>query len=128
MPTDPYTPPASSPWDTDAPQEKIWQTTTSAREIVKGWEKRRLYFNGILLLPGIGILLTLGVPASEFIGAALTFGIMGNIAFCLGPLTELYACAITSKPEQPKLRNILFGLGLGGSLILFLFIYLGVTA
>ena len=124
----PYTPPTSSAWDTDAPQEKIWQSISSAREIVKGWEKRRLYFNAILLLPGIGILLTLGVPASGFIGAALTFGIMGNIAFCLGPLTELYACAITSKPEHPKLRNILFGLGLGGSLILFLFIYLGVTA
>jgi len=50
MPTDPYTPPASSPWDTDSPQEKIWQTTTSAREIVKGWEKLRIYFNAALLL------------------------------------------------------------------------------
>jgi len=93
--------------------------------MVIAWEKLRLYFNLILLLPGLFVLSSLGFSLPDLFAPALFFGIMANLCYLLGPLTELYACAITRQPEQPKLRHLLFGLGLAGSLLLFLLIYAG---
>jgi hypothetical protein len=93
--------------------------------MVIAWEKLRLYFNLVLLLPGLFILSSMGLSLPTLMAPALFFAVMANLCYLLGPLTELYACAITQQPELPKLRHLLFGLGLGGSLLLFILIYAG---
>ncbi|MEY3898293.1 MAG: hypothetical protein RLZZ214_3814, partial [Verrucomicrobiota bacterium] len=86
-------------------------------ELVRGWEKLRLLYNGILLLPGTGVLILwitrqhLPVPAA-IIGGILV-GIGANIAFMLGPLAELYLRGLL-KNGAPlgKGRLLIFSAGL----------------
>ncbi len=119
MPYNPYSAPESSNNELNLlSQQPLW-----ARQIVKAWEKRRIIFNIVLLIPGILILLKMRAPFTASIGIAFFVGVMANLCYFLGPLTELYACAITSKSELPSLRKLLFGFGLAGSLLLFLFIF-----
>lgn len=63
-------------------------------ELVRSWEKLRLFYNGIVLIPGISILIVWNIhqhtPQSVAIMSGLFVGFCANIAFFLGPLTELY--------------------------------------
>jgi hypothetical protein len=119
--TNPYAPPASAtpPPDNAAP-----------RRIVGGWERRRLLYNVILLFPGIWILALLlwqGLHFFLLVFMALSVAAAANACFCLGPLAELYAAAITHSSELPRLRRLLFWAGTALSLIPFL-IFLGMLA
>lgn len=63
-------------------------------ELVRGWEKLRLQFNGILFLPGVGVIVLwvgrteLTLPTAVIMAAPIAIG--ANVAFFLGPLAELY--------------------------------------
>jgi hypothetical protein len=63
-------------------------------ELVRSWEKFRLYYNGILLLPGLGVLTLfvtrLDMPAGGAAASGTFVAVGANIAFFLGPLAELY--------------------------------------
>lgn len=121
----PYAAPRSA--STEAPAH--FPPPASPRSIVKGWERLRLPYNAILFVAGIILLgiitIRTGLPTSMGIGAAITVGIGANIAYLLGPLTELYFSAILDRPELPVFRRWCFIAGTGGSLLLFLLILLG---
>lgn len=97
------------------------ESSASLGELVRGWEKTRLLYNGILLLPGIGTLAipvmrgNLPIPAAVII--AITLGLSANAAFFLGPLAELYfrGLFLRGKPA-PILRRFLL---IGGLLVSF---------
>ena len=73
-----------------------------SRATVRSWERLRLIYNGILLVPGVLLIwrtLTLQattenlsvVPIGgvvELIAQAVVFGVVANICYCLGPYVE----------------------------------------
>ena len=90
--------PASSIPD-QAGHDQANLTIATIREIVTFWEKRRLVYNAILLLPGLFILWrvfglgeTAGFsPVETILGLgfwALVFGVMANICFSLARWAE----------------------------------------
>jgi hypothetical protein len=108
IPPNPYAPPAEPPPAEDR---------ANLGELVRGWEKLRLLYNGIMILPGLGVLglwvtrQHLPVPAA--IAGGIVVGIGANIAFMLGPLAELYLRGLL-KNGAPlgKGRLLIFGAGL----------------
>ncbi len=111
IPPNPYAPPAAPPPAEDR---------ATLGELVRGWEKLRLLYNGIMILPGLGVLALwitrqhLPVPAA--IAGGIVVAIGANIAFMLGPLAELYLRGLL-KNGAPlgKGRLLIFGAGLAVS-------------
>jgi len=77
------------------------------RRIMKSWEKLRLLYNGVLLLPGI----------------ALLFGVRANVCFCLGPYSEFIVTALGFPLTARKIRVLLFSLGLIMSLGIIILVW-----
>ncbi len=108
IPPNPYAPPSAPPPAEDR---------ASLGELVRGWEKLRLLYNGILILPGLGVLTLwvtrLHLPLAAAIIGGILVGIGANIAFMLGPLAELYLRGLL-KNGAPlgKGRLLIFGAGL----------------
>lgn len=109
----------------------LQDTPSSFLELIKGWEKLRLLYNAILLIPGVIILFLIDqrniMPSGTSIPSALLFAICANIGFCLGPFTELYIRGIFFRDQPtPWLRALFF---IGGALFSFLFmIFVGFGA
>ena len=104
----PYAPPSASPLASDH---------ATLGELVRAWEKLRLIYNGIMILPGIGVLVLwitrqqLPIPAAVVGG--ILFGIGANVAFMLGPLAELYLRGLfRNGASLGKGRMLVFGAGL----------------
>ncbi|WAC19262.1 hypothetical protein OVA24_18715 [Luteolibacter sp. SL250] len=104
----------ANPYATPASAAAVEPASVSALgELVKGWEKRRLLYNGVMLLPGIGVL-AVGVarefaPWPTLTAAGLMCGLAANAGFFGGPLAELYLRALLFKGNpQPWLRTALF--------------------
>ncbi len=97
-------------------------------EVVRGWEKLRLYYNLILSLPGLGIL-WLGsdqISVGEGFIAAILVGLGANIAFLLGPLTEVYLRGLFFQGRSiGRGRLLIFGAGLAISAGFFLLVLIG---
>jgi hypothetical protein len=114
----PYAPPSTPPLDEDR---------AALVELVRGWEKLRLLYNGIMILPGTCVLILwvtrqqLPLPAA-IIGGILT-GIGANATFILGPLAELYLRGfLKNGASLGKGRLLIFSAGLavsGGVLLIF---------
>ena len=100
------------------------------RRVVKSWEKLRVLYIGVLLIPGLALLLRtlhlqqeimaqnppgMGYPIMEpvalFAGSFL-FGIGANVCFCLGPYGEIMMAALGFSLTARRIRSVLFGLGL----------------
>ena len=86
-------------------------------ELVRAWEKLRLLYNGIMILPGLGVLALWVTRADLPIPAAILFGILvgagANAAFFLGPLAELYLRGLFLHGEGiGKGRWLIFSAGL----------------
>ncbi|MDA0767036.1 MAG: hypothetical protein O3A87_05310 [Verrucomicrobia bacterium] len=101
------------------------------RGIVRSWEKLRLIYNGVMVGPSIlfatlfyhdnvwwtdghssaatALLIQIGV-------GIVLFALGANICFCLGPYVELVIVALGYPVTGRKLRPVLFGMGLLGSL------------
>ena len=110
MTENPYTPPESeSPPIAKSP----------FRELVLGWEKLRLLYNGLLLLPGlmvIALFLRAGMPVAPLLALSLAFAAGANLCFLLGPLAELYLAALRPSDASSRTpRRLLFGAGLAAS-------------
>lgn len=106
----PYQTPAAAPGIAPGSQPALG-------ELVKSWEKQRLAYNAILLLPGILSMASWVWRAELAAGAAilisLVCGLAANLAFFAGPLAELYLRAIFFGGRPiPVLRRGLFGGGL----------------
>lgn len=104
----PYAPPSSPPLANDH---------ATLGELVRGWEKLRLIYNGILLLPGIGVLVLWitrqNLPVPVAVVGGILFGIGANVAFMLGPLAELYLRGLFRKGASlGRGRLLIFGAGL----------------
>jgi len=104
----PYAPP-TAPLDPFDP--------AALSELVRAWEKLRLFYNGIVLLPGISILVAWNIhqhtPQSVAIVSGLFVGFCANIAFFLGPLVELYQRGFFRYGATlGKERWLIFGAGL----------------
>ena len=111
---DPYATPQS-----DQPIEPV--SLAALGELVKSWEKMRLLYNGVLLLPGIGTLAIAVTKGLMEIGAAiivaLMCGLAANASFFLGPLAELYIRGIFFRGmPAPVLRKLLL---IGGFVVSF---------
>lgn len=116
IPPNPYAPPSAPP---------LAEDRATLGELVRSWEKLRLIYNGILLLPGTGVLILwitrqhLPVPAA-IIGGILV-GVGANIAFMLGPLAELYLRGLLRNGAPlGKGRLLIFSAGLVVSAGVFL--------
>ncbi|MEZ5302043.1 MAG: hypothetical protein R3F11_15575 [Verrucomicrobiales bacterium] len=107
-----------------APPKTVAQQHALAdtRVIVTSWERLRLWYNGILLVPGLLILIIVGIDGETYIGmaaGAIFVAVGANLAYLLGPLAELYYCGALSRPPAPRLRLVLFILGIAFSLVVF---------
>lgn len=112
-PADPYAPPLTQVSSAEPEAQQ------ALGELVKGWEKLRMLYNALLLLPGIAVLAVnvsqggMNVPIA--ITSGLLCGLGANGAYFAGPLAELYLRAILFKSKpSPLLRKALFA---GGILI-----------
>lgn len=108
LPPNPYAPPA-------APPSRDERATLG--ELVLGWEKLRVIYNGIMILPGLAVLAlwvdrqNLPLFAATICGILVAVG--ANIAFMLGPLAELYLRGLLRNGASlGKGRLLIFGAGL----------------
>ncbi|MEO5714291.1 MAG: hypothetical protein ABIT37_12460 [Luteolibacter sp.] len=95
-------------------------------ELVRAWEKLRLLYNGIMILPGLGVLALwisrANLPIPVAIVFAIIVGLGANTAFFLGPLAELYLRALFRRGEGiGKGRWLIFSAGLVVSAAVVLF-------
>lgn len=86
------------------------------REIVLAWERLRLLYNALLLLPGLGLLAMAvgqGLPWSVGIVECVFVALAANVAFFLGPACEFYLSALflDGRPVG-RGRWLIFGAGL----------------
>ncbi|BCX46555.1 hypothetical protein HAHE_04630 [Haloferula helveola] len=112
MSENPYSPPRSD----DDPGAGIFDRHALV-DIVKGWEKLRIAYNLILLVPGILVMVVWigrqGMPPVLAVIEAVIIAIGANMAFLLGPAAELYFRAIFRKGESiGRGRLLIFGAGL----------------
>lgn len=98
---------------------------SSPRGIVSSWERLRLIYNAVLA--GVGTLILIAsiskgfMPIGVAATSAISVAIMANLAFFLGPLSEVYLCAIRDEGELPVYRKGIFIVGMIFSLCLFLY-------
>lgn len=119
----PYAPPKTD-------EEVLILQKAAMREIVLGWEKLRLLYNVILLVPGILILglwtIRGGMPWGVAVFSAVAVAVGANVSFFLGPLGELYFRALFRNGESiGKGRWLIFGAGLVVSAGVFLIAFFG---
>ena len=111
------------------------------RMTMKSWEKLRLLYNGVLLLPGIALLWRIlhlqaermaqnppgmGFPIMDPVDLfirALLFGICANVCFCLGPYSEFIVTALGFPLTARKIRVPLISLGLMISLGIIILVW-----
>lgn len=118
MSEDPYQPPKSD-------GEARLLSKHVLVEVVRGWEKLRIAYNLILLLPGLGIaalwMTRQQLPPIFVIVQVVLVTIAANLAFLLGPAAEVYFRAIFRKGETIGFgRMLIFGAGLVVSAGVFL--------
>lgn len=120
MPEDPYRPPAGV---RDRPPLLVEKD--ALMEIVRSWEKLRILYNLVLLAPGLAITAlwiqrqSVSVPVAAVEAALVALG--ANLAFFLGPATELYLRALFRRGEAiGRGRLLIFGAGLVVSAGVFL--------
>jgi hypothetical protein len=107
---DPYTPPSPGPLT-------FGGEPAALGELVRGWEKLRLVYNGIMILPGICVLALwvskMGMPVPGAIVSGLFTGLGANAAFFLGPVSELYLRGLFRQGAPiGKGRMLIFAAGL----------------
>lgn len=103
-----------------------------SRTTVRAWERLRLFYNLILVIPGGAILgrtfhlqsefkLAAGTVLNqhafplahpvELIALSFVFGFVANVCFCLGPYSEFVVTAIGYPLTGQRSRYFVFGLG-----------------
>lgn len=117
MNENPYAPPlaGSEPEESQRP---------ALREIVLGWEKLRLWYNAILLIPGLGVIVgwtsKQGMPVFFALVMAAMVALGANFCFLLGPAAELYLRGLFRQGRPlGRGRLLIFGAGLVVSLGVF---------
>ena len=123
MNENPYAPPVagSEPDDLQRP---------ALREIVLAWEKLRIWYNAVLLVPGLGVIagwLNQGAPLLIAVVMAVMVAVGANFCFLLGPVAELYLRGLF-RDGRPlgRGRLLIFGAGLVVSLGVFVVALAGV--
>jgi hypothetical protein len=112
----PYAPPVagSDPGDLQRP---------ALREIVLGWEKLRLWYNAVLLAPGLGVMagwVEKGMPLFIALIMAAMVAVGANLCFLLGPAAELYLRGLFREGKPlGRGRLLIFGAGVVVSLGVF---------
>ena len=95
----------------------------SFRAVVVWWERHRITYNAILFVAGIVVLLWYArnnVHPAFLVFGGISMAMGANSAYLLGPLTELYLCAIFNLPHlDNKWRYLFFGGGVAFSLVVF---------
>ena len=117
MNENPYAPPlaGSEPEEGQRP---------ALREIVLSWEKLRLWYNAILLVPGLAVIIgwtsKQGMPVFVALVMAVMVGVGANFCFLLGPAAELYLRGLFRQGRPlGRGRLLIFGAGLVVSLGVF---------
>ncbi|MCP5535546.1 MAG: hypothetical protein H7A51_04830 [Akkermansiaceae bacterium] len=115
--TDPYAPPASHPTDGGGPASE------SPRNIVVAWERMRIQYNLILLLPGLVVLILYvagnSMPMAVAIPGALVTALAANVCYFAGSISEFFVCALLNTPEHPSYRKTAYIAGIVLSLVVF---------
>jgi hypothetical protein len=114
---DPYAPPANS-------SEPLVDQKPALRELVLAWEKLRILYNALLILPGLLVLISmvtdLHTPVIQAVISGAVVAVGANCCFFLGPAAELYLRGLF-RQGQPLGRGrwLIFGIGTMLSLMLF---------
>ncbi|MCW1884904.1 hypothetical protein OKA04_09210 [Luteolibacter flavescens] len=119
MSENPYAPPSAGAMPTQAEDQR-----PALREIVVAWEKLRIWYNAILLVPGLAVVAMwtgqYGMPLLFGLVSAVVIAIGANICFLLGPAAELYLRAIFRQGRPlGRGRALLFWAGVVVSLGVF---------
>ena len=119
---DPYAPPSSPALPADDQRPAL-------REIVLGWEKLRLLYNGLLAVPGILVLNSMigqfGMGLVEAILSGVFVAVCANLCYLLGPVAELYLRGLFRRGESlGRGRWLIFGSGTLLSLFLFILTFI----
>jgi hypothetical protein len=95
-------------------------SVSAVKTAVIEWEKYRLIYNVVLLVLGLLFSAELLFAVPMMIIGVVIFGIGANVAYCLGPLVEMYSIAIRGEAFSRAARGTLFGVGLGFSVLVVL--------
>lgn len=112
---------------TENPYESPAISSTSAivpvpaiAEILPAWERLRVYYNIILLLESVALLLLLygmgGPRGLAWLEMCLAGAVAANVCFCAGPCAEFYLCRLGLGGRT--MRLMLFWAGTALSLLL----------
>lgn len=117
-----------NPYETPQKSSSAAKERSQLKESILAWEKLRILYNILLIPPGILICVQAfklpQQPLLVIMFEALFVGFAANICFCAGPMFEIYRLALTQRPSSKLLRNILFGLGLAFSFLVFAFVFI----
>lgn len=114
-----------------ADPEDMHKTVPAFKDIWLGWEKLRIYYNAPLLvegLVGLSYLRHLGEKAghrcpnifgSHVWVVIITFAVLANVFYCLGPLAEISLVALRIRWTR-RARHLLFTVGLLFSTLIIL--------
>lgn len=111
--------------------ESLTSEIARCRSMVRAWERLRLLYNGVLLIPGgLALWRTMSLQAElleegnasllshplELVAWSVAFGVMANVCYCLGPYLELVIWACGFPITGQRLRYFVFGIGMMVSL------------
>jgi hypothetical protein len=113
MDPNPYQAPATTVAFDEAPN-----TSDTRDGLLQDWERRRLWFNAILiaLTLVLGILLDFAILEPRFWALAMQGAVYANVCFCAGPVATWHASRLGFNPRRPS--TLFFWIGTGFSMLL----------
>ncbi len=93
------------------------------KDVIFYWEKRRLIYNAVMLVWGgfWSLSFIYSLRLINCIAGVILFGVIANVFYFLGPLSEFYVGALLGR-SIAKYRPWLFGLGMAISILVVLMI------
>jgi hypothetical protein len=90
-----------------------------AMEAFKWWERKRLWYNGILLLTGLVSMLMLSPPIDNFlVFGVIAWGLFANLCYSIGFMIEMINLHyLKGRYNMQGIRLTLFVLGTGLSVM-----------
>ncbi|MBI5667093.1 MAG: hypothetical protein HZC41_03725 [Chloroflexi bacterium] len=91
--------------------------------ILYAWERRRLTYNVVLFVIGAALVaygyrqFRVSLSDLEIAAACVGVGIAANLAYFAGPIAEMYSLVFFNREWLPPLRNLVYVVGLGFSVL-----------
>ena len=106
----------------EVPSGEVTAGSQPWKDIARRWEKRRIWFNVVMLVIGIPMmLLAFGTSAVFEIPGVIAFGIAANVCYTFGPIAEMYVNWFVDSFEE-RIPPAVCALIRSGSLFTMVFI------